>query len=146
MRKALSEEKLTIIKAKESGLIRLGDTIHIPYYNISGVIGEIQDNCFFIFQNTLNGSRGNIDPESMGFKYSYVVYFEDNSDCIITEKTPNLKIPDKIRYFVIDKNWKITGVAKDKRQLITVLKHQKEEYKIFDVKEVKTKVRLEEVI
>lgn len=49
---------------------------------VEGEIGEIQDARFFIWQDGQDGFAGSIPPSTKGYKYSWVVYF-DNPDAKI---------------------------------------------------------------
>jgi len=42
-----------------------------------GEIGEIQKDGFYVWQNVWNGDRGEISPNSKGYKYSWAIYFNN---------------------------------------------------------------------
>lgn len=44
---------------------------------VEGEIGEIQDDCFFVWQNKLDGVTGSIPPSTKGYKYSWRVSFNN---------------------------------------------------------------------
>lgn len=58
---------------------------------------------------------------------------------------PNIRSENPL-FVVLSKDLQeVIGTAKDKRQLMTVLKNTDEAYRIFRVEELKTKVKIEEV-
>lgn len=76
--------------SEAKGILKVGDRVRVEYDNhgiyklIIGEIGEIEERRFYVWQNESNGSRGKIQPETKGYKYSWSVNWEINSDNEIT--------------------------------------------------------------
>ncbi len=147
--------RYTINTAFEKGLIKVGlkvrtngnDGDTFSGDHIEGVIGEIQNNSFYVFNNEHDGTSGYISPKSLGFKYAWTISKMNTKGWIeilgdITE--PKIAM-EEMRYLVLSLKGSTLGSAKDKRQLMTVLKKVEVPHKIYEVKEVKTKLRLEEI-
>jgi len=68
--------------------------------NIKGVIGEINEYSFYIWQNSFNGASGSLNPKNYGFSCSWVIDFRDkgyikNSGKILNLKHRELIVPHK---------------------------------------------------
>jgi hypothetical protein len=71
-----------------------GDGCSEKSFFVEGEIGEIQKNCFFIWQNDerWDGSHGRLNPSMKGYKYSWEIDFDnDTAEITILKKFNNLK-------------------------------------------------------
>jgi len=58
---------------------------------ITGVVGEILQSCFYIWQNLNNGACGYKNPTDYGFKYSWCIGFTNSGSISTTQKLIKLK-------------------------------------------------------
>lgn len=69
------------VKTNGTGAKRIGPSDFVYPENLTGVVGEIDKRSIYIFHNEelfVHGSRGNILPQSKGFKYSWVILSSGN--------------------------------------------------------------------
>jgi hypothetical protein len=97
---AYSSLRLNVSDCRQ--IIRLGQKIRTNGNGmergdwIEGVVGEINDSSFFVWQNNVKGDVGAVSPERAGFRYSWLVRFANpraiidfigDSDEILKEAT-----------------------------------------------------------
>jgi hypothetical protein len=80
------EKEIKMLVKDPKGILKVGMKVRyygrscLPgYYNqpiiIEGVIGEITDSVFYIFNNTHEGAINEKSPKEMGYKYGWSAYF-----------------------------------------------------------------------
>lgn len=69
------------MKVKDcKGILEVGDWVRTNesgIYKLEGEIGEIQNDSFFVWQNECIGGRGKLKPETKGYKFSCMVFFDN---------------------------------------------------------------------
>lgn len=139
--------RIPIKTAYEKGLIKEGRRIRtngasFRYPKTEGIIGELSADYFYFWQDKDNGSLGNVKPSTKGFKHSWMISSSDTNWIEFLDSNPDISL---IRYILLDHYGSLIGIAKDKRQLTTVLKKTDGTFRLFDVKELKTQIKLEEL-
>ena len=70
------------------GKLKVGDWVRINSagqstvkdFPVEGEIGEIDDDAFYVWQDTDDGKKGKINPTTWGYKYSWKVYWEQKNE------------------------------------------------------------------
>ena len=79
--------------SKSKGKLKVGDWVRTNGGGVDkmetwleGEIGEIEKDCFYIWQNEIDGGRGDLKPTSKGYKYSWFIDFNSPNEIEVIKK------------------------------------------------------------
>ena len=87
--------------SKSKGKLKVGDWVRTNGSGtdkietwVEGEIGEIEKDCFYVWQNDIAGVWGDLNPASKGYKYSYFIFFKNPNEIEIIEKPVKTSVED----------------------------------------------------
>lgn len=105
--------------------LKEGDEVEVTQSDLEGklkgVVGEIKSKMFWLWQNEINGSRGDERPESRGRKYSWSVYRDDAEITLINSKSITMSLIKKFSDLFVQepkKSFRNAGVT-DSSDMLT---------------------------
>jgi hypothetical protein len=147
MKKSKEVKYYKMSEAYKLGLISVGKKVlylEKPYSVLEGIIGEMNEYRIFIHHDdpSRGGSMGDISPAKTGHRHSWQVNRDSYNQICFVNDIPENAIPEDFKGgFIVESEGELI-FCKDKRRVKQVISKCDSVFRIFEAKEVKTKISI----